>query len=436
MPADRDYISLYRTLIERKFMLGNGEGKLKQRDIEYLSNLIDEKSRVKLSVSTLKRLWRKDFHQLPHPATLDALVSILDFQDWQDFKKQNSSVITDEGPPQNASPAKRLIRPLPIFIFLGAIVLLIGFFVIQGFNKQNSVIVTKDVLFTADKTITFGVPNTVIFNYDLSGVKADSFFIQQSWNPRDKVSIDPRKNYYSAIYYTPGFHFARLMANDSILKFQKVHIKTDGWMPLVKYDIGDRRQMYLDASAIESNGVMRTTEEILRGANVDVNNDFYLRYYNIRDFDGIDANNFDLETRLKCDKLSLEGTTRRVACPLMEIMLITEENVFFIPVTTKGCVGELELAVGGVYRSGKDSDLSAFGADVYEWQSVRVRNENKKVSIMLNDSVIEEMNYQKDFGKIKGIIYTFTGPGSVDFLRFKNTNGDLIYGDEFGQDNL
>ena len=89
MPVDRDYIILYRTLIEKKFMLGNGEGKLKQREIEYLSNLIEEKSRVKLSISTLKRLWKADLQQLPHPTTLDALVSILDFKDWQDFKKQN-----------------------------------------------------------------------------------------------------------------------------------------------------------------------------------------------------------------------------------------------------------------------------------------------------------------------------------------------------------
>ena len=306
MSADRDYIILYRTLIEKKFMLGNGEGKLKQREIEYLSNLIEEKSRVKLSISTLKRLWRTDLQQLPHPTTLDALVSILDFKDWQDFKKQNAPQPATENL-QKGTRYKISIRPLPVYISLGAIVLLVGFFVIQGFNRKDRVVVTKDVVFTADKTVTSGVPNTVIFNYDLSGVKADSFFIQQSWNPRDKVRIDPEKNYYSAIYYTPGFHFARIMANDSILKFQKVHIKTDGWLPLVKYDLRDKKHMYLDASAIESDGIIRTTPEILQKANVDVSKDFYLRYYNIRDFEGIDANNFDLETRFKCDKLPFGG---------------------------------------------------------------------------------------------------------------------------------
>jgi hypothetical protein len=433
MSADRDYIILYRTLVEKKYMLGNGEGKLKQREIEYLSNLIEEKSRIKLSVSTLKRLWRTDLQQLPHPATLDALVSILDNKDWQDFKKQNSPQPATEYL-QKGYRYKISIRPWPIYISLGAIVLLIGFFVIQGFNRKDRVVVTKDVVFTADKTVTSGVPNTVMFNYDLSGVKADSFFIQQSWNPRDKVRIDPKKNYYSAIYYTPGFHFARIMANDSILKFQKVHIKTDGWLPLVKYDLRDKKHVYLDASAIESDGIIRTTPDVLQKANVDVGKDFYLRYYNIRDFEGIDANNFDLETRFKCDKLSLGGHT--TPCPSMEVMIVTEQNIFFIPVTTKGCIGEMDLAVGEVYKSGKDNDLSAFGADVYTWQQLRIKNKNKNVSIILNDLAIHALQYQNDFGKVKGIILTFTGPGSVDFLRFKNVKGEVVYADEFERNGI
>ena len=433
MPTDRDYIILYRTLVERKFMLGNGEGKLKQREIEYLSNLIEEKSRVKLSISTLKRLWRTDLQQLPHPTTLDALVSILDFKDWQEFKKQNAPSPAAENL-QKGFRYKISIRPLPVYISLGAIVLLVSFFVIQGFNRKDRVVVTKDVIFTADKTVTSGVPNTVIFSYDLSGVEADSFFIQQSWNPRDKVRIDPEKNYYSAIYYTPGFHFAKIMANDSILKFQRVHIKTDGWLPLVKYDIRDKKHVYLDAGAIEYDGIIRATAELLQKANVDVSKEFYLRYYNIRDFDGIDASNFDLETRLKCEQLPFGGHS--TPCPLMEVMIITEQNIFFIPVTTKGCVGELDLSVGEVYKSGKDNDLSAFGTDVYSWQQLQIRIENKRVSIMLNDSLIHELQYQNDFGRIKGIIYTFTGPGSVDFLRFKNVKGEMVYADEFGQNGI
>ena len=432
MSTDREYIVLYRSLIEKKFMLGNGEGKLKQRELEYVGNLVEEKSNIKLSISTLKRLWRNDLTQFPHPSTLDALVSILDFKDWQAFKTFHAGHLQVADVPPHQLKRKALVRALPGVVTLGVIILIVSFFILQGFNKKGKgVFVSGNVVFSADKTVTSGVPNTVMFHYDLSGVEADSFFIQQSWNPRDKTRIDPEKNYYAATYYTPGFHWARVMANDSILKFVNVHIKTDGWFPLVKYEIRDKKHLYPDAKAIHANGTIRTTPEILSRANVDLSKDFYLRYYNIRDFEGITSDSFDLETRIKCDNLSFEGRTGTIPCPHMEIMLITEENVFFVPLTRKGCVSELDLLVGEVYKGGKDNDLSALGTEVYDWQVLQIRNENKRVTITLNGFLVHELEYKKDFGKIKGIIYTFTGHGSVDFLRFKNLKGELVYADEF-----
>jgi hypothetical protein len=432
MLTDQEYIALYRGLIQKKFMLGNGEGKLKQRELEYIGNLIEEKSKVRLSISTLKRLWKNDLTQLPHPSTLDALVSILDFKDWQEFKTHHASHFNPPDVLSHQTKSSTLIRSLPVIVSLGVIILIAAFFLLQGFNKkEKGVMVSGNVLFTADKTVTAGVPNTVMFRYDLSGVEADSFFIQQSWNPRDKTRIDPEKNYYAATYYTPGFHWARVMANDSILKFVNVHIKTDGWLPLVKYEIRDKKHLYLDAKAIHANGIIRTTPEILSRSNVDLSKDFYLRYYNIRDFEGITSDSFDLETRIKCDNLSLAGRTGTIPCPHMEIMLITEQNVFFVPLTSKGCVSELDMLVGEVYKSGKDNDLSALGTEVYDWQVLQIRNANKKVTIMLNGLPVHELEYKKDFGKIKGIIYTFAGQGSVDFLRLKNLKGELVYADEF-----
>jgi hypothetical protein len=428
MQSDRDYILLYRSLVERKFLLGTSDGKLKQRELEYLGQMIDEKSRVKLSISTLKRLWRSDLKQLPHPSTLDALVSVLEFKDWQEFKTLNAHPAKkDEHPARN----KRLTSLLPWVVVSVAILLISAFIMLQGFNKKDGAIIVKgQVDFTADKAVTSGVPNSVMFHYDLTGVRADSFFIQQSWNPRDKVRIDPAKNYYSTIYYTPGFHFARIMANDSILKFVKVHIKSDGWLPLVKYDLREKRHFYLDARASQSDGLLQVNKTILEKANVDTGDDFFLRYYNVRDFEGITSNNFDLETRIRCDRLKVASAS--IPCPQMELMLITEENVFFIPITAKGCISELELLIGDVYKVGKDHDLSALGTDPYEWQTLRIRNEDKHTTIFLNGAAAHEVEYTKDFGDIKGMIFTFTGPGAVDYVKIQDLKGKMIFEDGFG----
>lgn len=431
MLADRDYIPLYRTLVEKKFLLGTDNGKLKQRDLEYLGQMIEEKSRVRLSISTLKRLWRNDVNQLPHPSTLDALVSVLEFKDWQDFKKLNTAQLNDNGDHSTVHKKGKAFRPLPIVVGICAIVLTTVVIMLQGFNKKNSSVTVKgDVGFRSDKAVSSGVPNTVMFHYDLTGVQADSFFIQQSWNPRDKVKIDPANNYYSAIYYTPGFHFARIMANDSILKYTKVHIKSDGWLPLVKYDLREKKHFYLDAKATRSNGRLQVDNRILEQGNVETGKDFFLRYYNVRDFKGVTSTNFDLETRLRCQPLSATKASA-IPCPQMELMLITEENVFFVPVTTKGCIGQLELLIGEVYKSGKDTDLSALGTDPFEWQTLRIKNVNKSATIFLNGSVVHELKYSQDFGDIKGMIFTFTGPGDVDYVRIRDIQGKLVYGDEF-----
>jgi hypothetical protein len=431
MQADRDYILLYRTLVEKKFLLGTEDGKLKQRELEYLGQMIEEKSRVKLSISTLKRLWRNNLNQLPHPSTLDALVSILDFKDWQEFRKLNVGSLKKNDDHETGYRKKQLIRPLPMVV-IGLAVLLIGaFIVLPGFNKKgNSVIVKGEVGFRADKAVSLGVPNTVMFHYDLTAVQADSFFIQQSWNPRDKTRIDPANNYYSTIYYTPGFHFARIMANDSILKFANVHIKSDGWLPLVKYDLREKKHFYLDAKAIRSEGVLQVNDHILEQGAVEKSKDFFLRYYNVRDFHGVTSSNFDLETRLRCERLTTMKTTP-IPCPQIELMLITEENVFFVPLTTKGCIGELDLLIGDVYKDGKENDLSALGTDPYEWQTLRIMNEDKRTTIFLNGARVHDLTYTKDFGDIKGMILTFTGPGAVDYVRIMDLEGRMVYGDEF-----
>ena len=103
--SEREYINLCKHLIEEKFHFENDEGTLRQRDLEYLADNIEERSGIKLSLSTLKRLWKKDYDQTPHPSTLQALVSVLGFKDWQEFKLKTAPVSL-------IAPAKKITRPI------------------------------------------------------------------------------------------------------------------------------------------------------------------------------------------------------------------------------------------------------------------------------------------------------------------------------------
>src|SRR5436190_72240 len=96
--SEREYINLCKQLIEEKFHFEDEGGTLRQRDLEYLADSIEERSGIKLSLSTLKRVWKKDYDQTPHPSTLQALVSVLGFKDWQEFKLKTAPVASVASP--------------------------------------------------------------------------------------------------------------------------------------------------------------------------------------------------------------------------------------------------------------------------------------------------------------------------------------------------
>ena len=427
MLSEREYINRFRTSVEKKLLLGNSDGKLKQRDFEYLAKLIEEKSKIRLSLSTLKRLWKNDYSQEPHPATLDAMASILGFDSWQSFKTNQRAEGQNEEPLLQPIQRKRSVV-WPIAVGLSALVVFAIFLLLQGFNRsEKNLVLPETIVFKADKTVTSGVPNTVLFTYDVKDVKADSFFIQQSWNPLNKVRIDPKNNYLSSIYYIPGFHRAKLIVNDSIVRRERIHIKTDGWMPILQYDLRDNSPYYLDQRKMFRDGKMVMEAETLTAANVEINKKFSLKYYNIRDFDGVDSDNFSIETSFKHDSVG------SALCPIAELTILTEEHIYYIPITSKGCVGDLRIKIGEVEKSSKDNNLTGLGTNVYEWQKLRIENRNKNATVFLNDDEAIQIKYERDFGKIVGLAYTFNGTGSVDYITLKDKDGKMIYQDDFQQ---
>jgi hypothetical protein len=421
---EREYISLCKRLIEEKFHFENGNGNLRQRDLEWLADSIEETSGIKLSLSTLKRLWKKDHEQMPHPSTLDALVSILGYKSWQDFKLQKTDPSAFRVS-ERQKKTKRIFTPWTL-VAIGLAIIVLSWLIAFRTGKEHKAkpIIKGPVTFSGNKTVSQGVPNTVIFNYDLSNVEADSFFFQQSWNNLEKVKIDPKGNSYSGIYYYPGFHRAKLIANDSIIKRFRVHITTDDWLPMVRHSILDNLPVYLKNNRPLRNGILHTTRNDLISSNVNVDKDFMLSYYNIREFENTYSDNFSLDTRIICD------SSNTVACPGFQLVITCEEHIFFVSIVGKGCERNTEIKMGEEYRNGMNSDLSAFGRDLRKWQQLGVQVVNKQATIYLDQQAVYTIRFKNDFGKIVGLSYNFIGTGAVDYVRLKNGE-KLVYADEF-----
>lgn len=394
---------------------------LRQRDLEYLMDLIEERSNIRISLSTMKRLWKGEFSNSPHPGTLDALAALLGFDSWRAY--QQSHPPAEEGQSFSSTVSQKQKNPYLLLSLLGiGILLATGYFFL---SSAQYIQVPENLQFEADKTVTHGVPNTVIFSYDLKEVIADSFFIQRSWNPRQKSSIDPTNKHFSEIYYFPGFHWAKLIANEQVIRKTRIHIKTDGWFATAKYDRFDARPVYLDNDHLTLDGKMSVTPRNLENSGFNLSHLPIISYYNIREFEDTDYANFSLETRVKFEDI------QRLVCPYIDIKVINEVDASWIGLTSKGCVSNLWLKFGEEEILGTQNDLSSLGAEVAEWQDLKVQVVNKQVGIFLNGQLVFRTSFKKDFGKIMGLIFTFTGPGSVDYVRVKDIHGKLKYSDEF-----
>jgi hypothetical protein len=101
-----------------------------------------------------------------------------------------------------------------------------------------------------------------------------------------------------------------------------------------------------------------------------------------------------------------------------------------------GCVGDLQIKIGEVVKNSRDTNLSGLGANVYEWQKLRIENNSKNATVFLNDVEVIQINYKKDFGKIVGLTYTFNGVGSVDYVSLTDKDDKQIYHDDFVQQTI
>ena len=421
--SEKEYIALCKRLIEEKFHFESEEGVLRQRDLQYLADCIREKSGIILSLSTLKRLWKRDYDQTPHPPTLQALVSVLGYKDWQEFKLKETPAVAGpviEAQQKHSSRLKRwvllpIVAALPIVFWLSAF--------LSRESEESKPVVKGPVIFTGNKTVSQGVPSTIIFNYDVSNVEADSFSFQQSWNPLDRVRLDPKGHYYSNIYYYPGFHKAKLIANDSILQRFRVHITTDGWLPLVRYRLTDQVPIYLEKPVTK--GTLHIRRQDLLALNVNVHQSFTLSYYNVREFENTHSDNFSLETRVVCDSINT------IACPALEVVITCEAHIFFVRMMGKGCERDVGVKMGEVYHDGAQNDLSSLGRDLYKWQNLKIRVANKRATIFIDEEALHTIDFKDDFGKIVGLTYNFLGTGAVDYVRLNNGDDKMVFEDDF-----
>jgi hypothetical protein len=216
-----------------------------QRDFDHISEQLRQKSGTLISGTTIKRLAHGEFSRQPQIATLNAIANYFDYKTWQDYKADKLRSVQLGTPPTDpveerqrepvkaiateliSEPAESIKNPVrsvavkssvTILKYLSVPLALVIIASLYFFGTSKAPIAHADkATFSFKKNTSNDIPNSVVFSYNVDSVQADSFFIQQSWDANRRVRIYKNKYTLTDIYYEPGYHIAKLIANDSVI---------------------------------------------------------------------------------------------------------------------------------------------------------------------------------------------------------------------------
>ncbi len=421
------YINHCKKRIEDELDWSHASTEWKQRDYLNLIELLEDKTGISLSLSTVKRIWQQNYNGTPHPSTLDALAQFLDYKDWLSFQEAEKLHLQSIAALPDPLRQRVISRPRPQ-LFGIILVLTIGvaiWYILtnQDNNSKGILLAKQTVPFTAQNSKTSGLPNTVIFNFDLSAVEADSFFIQQSWNPKNRERINRDDSVLTSIYYYPGVHTAKLIANDSIISETTVEVYSPKWIAAVRDGEKDLIPTYLSLPQSQKHPLLSISKSQLLAQHIEIQKGLILNYVLVDDFEEkVSGDDFTLSLKIKADSLM------NLTCPIMGIVIIGKKETHAITLIEEGCVHRAFAKFSEVSSNGRNTDLSKLGIKPYEWQSLSIKVGEKQGLVFLQEDLVLDMTYQSSIGHIVGFNIYFTGLGQIDSLRLENNKtGEQIY---------
>lgn len=413
--TDRDLIEMgARELAARQGFGAAGE--MRQRDLEYLCERIEERSGILISLSTIKRILNGQYNRLPQVATLNALSVYLGYVDWPAFKAAKLAAAENGKITSRKRPVRRRRSLIAAGIVLTVFVLTLSW----NYLSRSSATVGASS-FTVRRTTPNAIPNTVVFAYDIDHLRGDSFFIQQSWDRNRRVRVYKNNHTLTDIYYEPGYHVAKLFANDRIVKTIDVSIPTDKWFFYSKEGIARGLPVYIHTDSPIRKGVLGLDRQTLLASKVDPENPRVYLYTFFPSGIKADADNFRLTARIKMTELC------NTACPWIMPEIYCQKGFMYCALTMPGCTGGISAQFGDLAIDGKNNDLSPLGCDVHQWHQLEIVNRNRQVTIVIDGNPVMTRSYFGSAGLITGLGFHSNGLCQADSVRLAGLDGKVVY---------
>jgi hypothetical protein len=406
-------------LVEQKLSRGPCE-EWNTDDFRVLSESINEVTGTLLSVSTLKRLsGRVNYRSKPNATTLNAFAAYVGYKDWRGFLDDTNSIKFQD----SKKPIKRawIKYGKPILILGAGLLMLI--FIISSSKKTARPYESNNFAFTG-KSITTGLPNSVVFEYDASAAGEEATIeIQQDWDERKRVTVNRNDSVSTSIYYRPGFFKSKLVVDNIIVQEKDIFIPTQDWLGVIE---SKSRPIYLDEKDFRKEHYLEITPEILAQYDIDPGTSkTVVGFYQVRDFGDLHTDDFEMSVSLKNTFKS--GIN---VCQSAQVVISHEEGPISLILTNKGCISNISLSAFNQAIDGKKTDLSDFGVDFSEHVQLECISKNQKLDISINNKTVFRFDVPKTPRKIVGIAIFFEGAGSVNHVELKK-QGEVVYASKF-----
>lgn len=386
-------------------------------NFEVLSDDILTKTGTAISSRTLRRLANRRLNHNPQSATKNALANYIGYNDWEDFLLNNHA-------PESLETTKTSRFNTFIlnyfWLLLISIVISIAAFFIFFYPAIELKLNKSKVVFYGNET-KGNAPHTASFFYDVTKIKSSNIYIDHNFY--DKSELVPAKknmHYYTHTFELPDYYAVKIIANGERLSCVGVHVVTNGWQAVVN------NKLHPSIALANDSGYMHLPPIQLAGSNINTDSLMRVDFRNIRDF-GLMGDNMIFETRFMNNAV-LGGQ----GCYDSKVEIINTHGRLSFNFVMPGCDEKmLQAEFGDVSLAGAFTNLNTFFQDISYWRTLKIVTKKKKVGVYLDDVQIYSVRYNDPLDDVKGISFSFMGSGAVDYVKLFNTDGELIYHDDF-----
>lgn len=384
----------------------------KHSDFSDLSREILRDTNVNISPSTLKRIFGKvsvDDDYIPQQATVDAL------KKYGNYVESANTEQTRPSSTQSNTPKQKDIfnryKPLLIISSIIIVALLIWQYW-KPSNMSGSINITR----------TEGLlPATVAFELQMPDTD-DSLFI----NFGDKspmTYIKPGEKTVAHIYYIPGVFNVSLQTRQQTFATTSAYIKSDNWIAFGCHRQDDIPVHFYALPVVKtgSDSLFNVTNNQLFQLGLDTTGPVLTRLSNYTPVNQ-NADDFIFETTFK-NHIQEKG----IFCRSTQFQISGSNSMIRFRWVNAGCSQRVLNIVSEQIFKGATNDLSQFVLDLTQWNTVKLVNHNKQISLYVNGKQIFTGSYQKSLGNINGLFLEFEGTGIVKTCELKSYDGKMIY---------